>query len=66
VAWGAPAPTLEAVLRSLSRDAELVTCIAGDGAPLDTDAVAALAPDGVELELEIGGQPAYWWLLAAE
>jgi DAK2 domain fusion protein YloV len=66
VAWGAPGPTLEAVLRSLSRDAELVTCIAGDGAPLDTDAVAALAPDGVELELEIGGQPAYWWLLAAE
>jgi DAK2 domain fusion protein YloV len=66
VAWGAPAPTLEAVLRSLSRDAELVTCIAGDGAPLDIDAVAALAPDGVELELEIGGQPAYWWLLAAE
>jgi hypothetical protein len=53
-------------LRSLSRDAELVTCIAGDGAPLDTDAVAALAPDGVELELEIGGPPAYWWLLAAE
>jgi DAK2 domain fusion protein YloV len=66
VAWGEPAPTLAAVLRSLSRDAELVTCIAGDGAPLDTDAVAALAPDGVELELEIGGQPAYWWLLAAE
>jgi DAK2 domain fusion protein YloV len=66
VAWGAPAPTLEAVLRSLSRDAELVTCIAGDGAPLDADAVAALAPDGVELELEVGGQPAYWWLLAAE
>jgi DAK2 domain fusion protein YloV len=66
VAWGAPGPTLEAVLRSLSRDAELVTCIAGDGAPLDADAVAALAPDGVELELENGGQPAYWWLLAAE
>jgi uncharacterized protein len=66
VAWGAPAPTLEAVLRSLARDAELVTCIAGDGAPLDDAAVADLAPDGVELELETGGQPAYWWLLAAE
>jgi len=66
VAWGEPAPTLQTVLRSLSRDAELVTCIAGDGAPLDADAVAALAPDGVELELEVGGQPAYWWLLAAE
>ena len=66
VAWGEPAPTLQAVLRSLSRDAELVTCISGDGAPLDADAVAALAPDTVELELEVGGQPAYWWLLAAE
>jgi DAK2 domain fusion protein YloV len=66
VAWGDPRTTLQTVLRSLSRDAELVTCIAGAGAPLDEDAVAALAPDGVELELEVGGQPAYWWLLAAE
>jgi DAK2 domain fusion protein YloV len=66
VAWGEPAPTLEAVLAALANDAELVTCIAGEGAPLDSDAVTALAPDGVELELEDGGQPAYWWLLAAE
>jgi dihydroxyacetone kinase-like predicted kinase len=66
VAWGEPAPTLEAVLAALGRDAELLTCIAGEGAPLDADAVAALAPEGVELELEDGGQPAYWWLLAAE
>jgi dihydroxyacetone kinase-like predicted kinase len=66
VAWGKPAPTLEAVLVALAGDAELVTCIAGEGAPLDADAVTALAPDGVELELEEGGQPAYWWLLAAE
>jgi dihydroxyacetone kinase-like predicted kinase len=66
IAWGEPAPTLQAVLRSLARDAELVTCISGDGAPLADDAVRALAPDTVELELEVGGQPAYWWLLAAE
>jgi hypothetical protein len=33
---------------------------------LDGDAVAALAPAGVELELEDGGQPSWWWLLAAE
>jgi hypothetical protein len=25
-----------------------------------------MAPDGVELEVREGGQPAYWWLLAAE
>lgn len=66
VAWGEPAPTLEAVLAALTADAELLTCIAGAGAPLDAEAVAALAPDGVELELEEGGQPAYWWLLSAE
>jgi DAK2 domain fusion protein YloV len=66
VAWGAPGPTLEAVLQALATGAELLTCIAGDGAPLDDDGVAALAPDGVELELPEGGQPSYWWLLAAE
>jgi uncharacterized protein len=66
VAWGEAAPTLEAVLSALAADAELVTCIAGEGAPLDAEAIAALAPAGVELELEEGGQPSYWWLLAAE
>ena len=66
VAWGAAAPTLEAVIGALAADAELVTCIAGEGAPLDADAIAALAPVGVELELEDGGQPSYWWLLTAE
>ena len=66
VAWGTPSATLTAVLAHLATDAELITCIEGDGAPLDADAVAALAPDGVELELEDGGQPSWWWLLSAE
>lgn len=66
VAWGAPSETLQIVLGQLSADAELVTCIEGEDAPLDGDAVAALAPAGVELELEDGGQPSWWWLLAAE
>ena len=66
VAWGEPAETLEAVLGELGREAELVTLIAGDGAPLDGDAASALAPSGVELEYSWGGQPAYWWLIAAE
>jgi hypothetical protein len=43
-----------------------VTCIVGDGAPLGEEDVEALAPDGIELEVREGGQPAYWWLLAAE
>jgi uncharacterized protein len=66
VAWGEPAATLRDVLGSLAHDAELVTCIAGDGAPLGGEEIRALMPDGVELELEDGGQPNYWWLLAAE
>ena len=66
VAWGEPDKTLQIVLGQLSADAELVTCIEGEGAPLSGDAVAALAPAGVELELEDGGQPSWWWLLAAE
>ena len=58
VAWGEPADdAAQAVLGELGASAELVTCIAGDGAPLDGDAVAALAPDGVELETRCGGQP---------
>jgi hypothetical protein len=66
VAWGAPDATLRTVLARLGEQAELITCIEGEAAPLDGDAVAALAPDGVELELEDGGQPSWWWLLAAE
>jgi dihydroxyacetone kinase-like predicted kinase len=66
VAWGEPAETLEVVLGELGRDAELVTLIEGDGAPLDGNAVTALVPDGVDVEYSRGDQPAYWWLIAAE
>ncbi|HEV2061375.1 MAG TPA: DAK2 domain-containing protein [Solirubrobacteraceae bacterium] len=66
IAWGEPEATLAAVIRSLAREREIVTCISGDGAPLDEERIRALAPDGVELEVRDGGQPAYWWLLAAE
>jgi DAK2 domain fusion protein YloV len=66
VAWGEPAETLELVLGELGREAELVTLIAGESAPLDSAAVTALAPAGVEVEYSWGGQPAYWWLIAAE
>jgi dihydroxyacetone kinase-like predicted kinase len=66
VAWGDPEATLRSVLASLADGAELLTCIAGDGAPLDEAGVAALAPEGVELEHSAGGQPNWWWLLSAE
>jgi dihydroxyacetone kinase-like predicted kinase len=66
VAWGTPDDVLRAVLATVCEGAELVTCIAGDGAPLDAGAVEVLVPDGVELDLHEGGQPSWWWLLAAE
>lgn len=66
VAWGEPEETLEVVLSELGREAELLTVIEGDGAPLAGDAVAALAPDTAEVELSRGGQPAWWWLVSAE
>jgi hypothetical protein len=66
VAWGEPEPTLSAVLSALAADAELISSIAGEGAPLDAAAVEGLGPDGVELEYRRGGQPSYWYLLAAE
>ena len=66
VAWGAPEVTLQTVLEQLADDAELVTCIEGDGAPLSEASVRRLAPDGVELELSDGGQPSWWWLISAE
>jgi hypothetical protein len=66
VAWGRPDATLRATLAAVADGAELVTCIAGAAPPLDGDAVATAVPDGVELEYHQGGQPAWWWLLAAE
>ena len=66
VAWGEPGETLEAVLGELGREAELLTLIEGDGAPLDSGGVAALVPGGVDVEYSRGDQPAYWWLISAE
>jgi DAK2 domain fusion protein YloV len=66
VAWGEPAETLREVFRRLGEGSELLTCVAGEGAPLDDVAIEPLAPSGLELECLDGGQPHYWWLLAAE
>jgi DAK2 domain fusion protein YloV len=66
MAWGDAGSTLGAVLAQLAEGRELLSCYAGEAAPLDADAVHALAPEGVELEWHEGGQPHYWWLIAAE
>ncbi len=66
VAWGAPRETLEAVLAELAGSAELVSVLAGAEAPLELSELEGIMDGHVELELRDGGQPAYWWLLAAE
>jgi dihydroxyacetone kinase-like predicted kinase len=69
VAWGDPGETLAAVIAGLADGAEVVTCIAGEGAPLDASEIGALgrrAAPHVEVEWLEGGQAHYWWLLAAE
>ncbi|HXC23817.1 MAG TPA: DAK2 domain-containing protein [Solirubrobacteraceae bacterium] len=66
VAWGEPRETLQAVLEALAQDTELISVLAGDGAPLELSELEGIMDGHVELELRHGGQPAYWWLLAAE
>ena len=66
VVWGDPEEALRGVIGQLADDAELVSCLRGSGAPLDDDAVRALVDGVVELELSVGGQAGYWWLLSAE
>ncbi len=66
VAWGDPQTTLARTLALVAEGCELVTCIAGDEAPLPREAVEAAVPPGAELDYHDGGQPAWWWLLCAE
>jgi len=66
VAWGEPRETLLAVLERLATDTELISVLAGSGAPLKLEQIGAMMDGEVELELREGGQSAYWWLLAAE
>jgi hypothetical protein len=68
VAWGGAGSTLEATIELLAADggAEIVTVIGGAEAPIPLDQVDTHVPDGVELEKHEGGQPSWWWLLAAQ
>jgi DAK2 domain fusion protein YloV len=49
-----------------TRAPELISVLAGADAPLGLGEVEQIAEGRIELELRHGGQPAYWWLLAAE
>jgi len=66
VAWGGAGSTLAATIERLGADAELVTVIGGRDAPIPLVEIGSHAPAEIELELQEGGQPHYWWLLAAQ
>jgi DAK2 domain fusion protein YloV len=66
VAWGGAGSTLTKTLDHLAAGAEIVTLIAGEGAPISLAELDTHMPDGVEVETHEGGQPSWWWLLAAQ
>jgi hypothetical protein len=66
VAWGGAGSTLAATIERLAESAEIVTVIAGEEAPIPLEELDAHVPDGVEFETHEGGQPSWWWLLAAQ
>jgi len=66
VAWGGSGSTLTRTIQHLAEGAEIVTVIAGEGAPIPLSEIDTHAPEGVEVETHEGGQPSWWWLLAAQ
>jgi DAK2 domain fusion protein YloV len=72
LAWGEPRETLQAVLDALAQardgaDApELISVLAGEETPIGLGELEGIGDGSIELELRHGGQPAYWWLVAAE
>ncbi len=66
VAYGGAGSTLAATIERLAEGAEIVTVLAGEGAPIPLEEIDAHVPGGVEVETHSGGQPSWWWLLAAQ
>ncbi len=66
VAWGGAGSTLAATIAALAAGAEIVTVLAGEDAPIPLEEIDTHVPDGVEVETHSGGQPSWWWLLAAQ
>ena len=66
IAWGDPAETLAKTLQHLAEGAEIVTLIEGEEPPIAIDDVDLGLENGVEVELQRGGTPNWWWLIAAQ
>jgi fatty acid kinase len=66
VAWGGAGSTLSATIERVAENAEIVTVVEGDSAPIPLGQLPLELSDDLELELHHGGQPHYWWLIAAQ
>jgi DAK2 domain fusion protein YloV len=66
VAWGGAGSTLATTIERLAEGAEIVTLLSGKDAPIPLGEIDTHVPDGVEIETHEGGQPSWWWLLAAQ
>jgi len=66
VAWGGAGSTLAETMGRLAEGSEILTVIGGERAPMPLADAGERAPVAVEVELKQGGQPHYWWLLAAQ
>ncbi len=66
VSWGGAGSTLSETMSRLGEEAEILIVVSGEGAPIPLAELEGHAPEGVELEVHEGGQPHYWWLLAAQ
>jgi DAK2 domain fusion protein YloV len=66
VTWGGAGSTLSATIERIAPGAEIVTVIEGEGAPIPLGQLPLELPDNLGLELHHGGQPHYWWLIAAQ
>jgi DAK2 domain fusion protein YloV len=66
VAWGGAGTTLHETLERLGEGAELVTVFASSEAPVAADAIPAELDGGAEVDVQIAGQPGWWWLITAE
>jgi len=66
VAWGGAGSTLASTVELLADGAEIITILCGAGAPIGGEELGAHIPGDVEIDIQEGGQPHYWWLLAAQ
>ena len=66
VAFGGTGSTLAATVARLAGGAEIVTVIEGEMPPIALSELDLDLPEDVELELHRGGQPSWYWLIAAQ